>query len=95
MFFGEAVGLENPHSDIDSSTYYKHVVGKAMYIMVKIRLDILFTLGYLRCLIANLRFEHLQIAKTLLKYLHSTDTFSLEYRKSNLELVLKEFSDLN
>lgn len=71
---------------------YRQIIGSLMYLATSTRPDIMFPVAYLSRVLDKPSVQTWKAAKRILRYLQSTKTLGLKYKKSNLNRI-ESFSD--
>jgi hypothetical protein len=81
-----STGHEIEQSETTDQTQYRSIVGKLLFAANVVRYDISYIVGVLSRNLQNPRKIHLHAAKKVVRYLKSTENFTITYRRSRLPL---------
>ncbi len=91
----ETATLTNSTTDNEpvDTTLYRNIIGRIMYAMVGTRPDIAYAVSVLAKYTSRPTAKHLRIAKKLVAYLNTTDTYCMTYEPKDGPVELVGYSD--
>ncbi|XP_062557021.1 uncharacterized protein LOC134221866 [Armigeres subalbatus] len=86
-------GLQLPHGGLNAGEPYRELLGSLMYIMLCVRPDVCYPVGYLGRFQQDSSTVHWNALKRVVRYLSGTKTLCLEYQRNSEAEALVGFAD--